>query len=68
MDRAVAGDARRSRVGEGRAGRAPGCPGYAGFAPAAVGAEGVHIIPHACGAMVGWMPDEIQRLRAQVGV
>ncbi|MFE5520699.1 hypothetical protein ACFQ9Q_23675 [Streptomyces virginiae] len=40
----------------------------AGFASAAVGAEGAHIVQHACGAMVGWMPDEIQRLRAQVGV
>ncbi|KJY28827.1 hypothetical protein [Streptomyces sp. A1547] len=38
----------------------------AGFAPAAAGAEGVHVIQHARGAMVGWMPQEIQRLRARV--
>ncbi|MFI1647403.1 hypothetical protein ACH4XT_10755 [Streptomyces avidinii] len=37
----------------------------AGFAPTAVGAEGVHVIQHARGAMVGWMPEEIQRLRVR---
>ncbi|MGW7436929.1 hypothetical protein [Streptomyces sp. NPDC054849] len=38
----------------------------AGFAPAAAGTEGVHVIQHARGAMVGWMPEEIQRLRGRV--
>ncbi|MFF4297337.1 hypothetical protein ACFY0N_27270 [Streptomyces vinaceus] len=35
----------------------------AGFARADAGAEGVHMIQHARGAMVGWMPEEIQRVR-----
>ncbi|MFD9722333.1 hypothetical protein [Streptomyces sp. NPDC059072] len=35
----------------------------AGFAPAAAGAEGVHVIQHARGAMVGWMPEEIHRVQ-----
>ncbi|MFE2323787.1 hypothetical protein ACFXD5_07665 [Streptomyces sp. NPDC059385] len=40
----------------------------AGFAPAAAGTEGVHVIQHARGAMVGWMPEEIHRLQARVRV
>ncbi|MFE1787920.1 hypothetical protein ACFW7J_05855 [Streptomyces sp. NPDC059525] len=35
----------------------------AGFEETATGAEGVHLIRHARGVMVAWMPEEISRPR-----
>ncbi|MEV7541137.1 hypothetical protein [Streptomyces sp. NPDC089915] len=37
----------------------------AGFAESAAGAEGVHIVAHARGVMVGWMPQDLPRLRVR---
>lgn len=37
----------------------------AGFARAETHAEGVHVLQHARGAMVGWMPEDVQRLRVR---
>ncbi|MFJ2823347.1 hypothetical protein ACIO7M_19835 [Streptomyces toxytricini] len=37
----------------------------AGFNEATSGAEGVHVVRHARGVMVGWMPEELARLRVR---
>ncbi|MFD9355154.1 hypothetical protein [Streptomyces sp. NPDC060031] len=34
----------------------------AGFGESALGAEGVHVVEHARGVMVGWMPRELREL------
>ncbi|MFG2987960.1 hypothetical protein ACGFZK_01340 [Streptomyces sp. NPDC048257] len=37
----------------------------AGFDPGAVGREGAHLVRHARGMMVGWMPEEVDELHAR---
>ncbi|MFK0045931.1 hypothetical protein ACIQU4_17755 [Streptomyces sp. NPDC090741] len=37
----------------------------AGFDPGSEGGEGVHLVRHARGVMVGWMPEEIDELHAR---
>ncbi|MFG2487603.1 MULTISPECIES: hypothetical protein [Streptomyces] len=37
----------------------------AGFDPGSGGGEGVHLVRHARGVMVGWMPEEIDELHAR---
>ncbi|MFE5772677.1 hypothetical protein ACFQ7O_30440 [Streptomyces sp. NPDC056485] len=38
----------------------------AGFEEIAPGSEGVHLIRHARGVMVGWMPDELTQTSLSV--
>ncbi|MFG2716382.1 hypothetical protein ACGFX2_38550 [Streptomyces goshikiensis] len=37
----------------------------AGFAPGGGGGQGVHLVRHARGVMVGWLPEEIDELHAR---
>ncbi|MET9694362.1 hypothetical protein ABZY81_39115 [Streptomyces sp. NPDC006514] len=37
----------------------------AGFDPGSGGGEGVHLVRHVRGVMVGWMPEEIDELHAR---
>ncbi|MEU9182021.1 hypothetical protein AB0C90_35375 [Streptomyces sp. NPDC048550] len=36
----------------------------AGFEPGSEGGQGVHLVRHARGVMVGWLPEEIDELHA----
>ncbi|MCX4633101.1 hypothetical protein [Streptomyces sp. NBC_01443] len=38
----------------------------AGFDPGSGGGEGVHLVRHARGVMVGWLPEEIDELHARI--
>ncbi|MFF3728115.1 hypothetical protein ACFYYM_37780 [Streptomyces erythrochromogenes] len=51
----------------GAAGPCPGGLSDAGFEEIATGSEGVHLIRHARGVMVGWMPEGITRASRRRG-